>query len=208
MHINHQQVFFRETHNFKIGLKSTYEADVFLVEKLGDNRKNPASEFDSTAPVSILSPFWGCYMASHLLLCFSISHCGGQCLLQRQVKIKPFLSHFLSANWPHHSKINYQVCNWKADGKRILFDFWYKQQDRKDEKVKIHNVQIFLLSWVLFPAHWFIGRNYLGLDQSPSCRICSQSPWKEWRFYIVLYLGLPPFLLLLKVNFCFINKQL
>lgn len=57
MHINHQQVVFRETHNFKIGLKSTYEADVFLVEKLGDNRKNPASEFDSTAPVSILSPF-------------------------------------------------------------------------------------------------------------------------------------------------------
>lgn len=36
MHINHQQVVFRETHNFKIGLKSTYEADVFLVEKLGD----------------------------------------------------------------------------------------------------------------------------------------------------------------------------
>lgn len=36
MHITHQQVFFRETHNFKIGLKSTYEADVFLVEKLGD----------------------------------------------------------------------------------------------------------------------------------------------------------------------------
>lgn len=87
-----------------------------------------------------------------------------------------FLSRFLSAIQPHHSKINYQVCNWKADGKRILFDFWYKQQDRKDEKVKIHNVQTFLLSWVLFPAHWFIGRNYLGLDQSPSCRICSQSP--------------------------------
>lgn len=59
MHINHHQVFLRETHNFKIGLKSTYEADVFLVEKLGDTvaEKNPASEFDSTAPVSILSPF-------------------------------------------------------------------------------------------------------------------------------------------------------
>lgn len=111
--------------------------------------------------------------------------------------LRSFLSFIACANFKIHNRF------WI----NVPFIPKLKSQNRKHKKVKIHNVQTFLLSWVLFTTHWFIGRDHLGLDQSPSCRICSQSPWKGWRFYIVLYLGLPPFLFLLKVNFCFINKQ-